>query len=282
MIKFLYITNRPNVAMIAEEAGVDRIFIDMEFIGKDLRQKGLDTVQNHHTVEDVVKIKKCLKHAKVLVRVNPIHDATDCYMSSQEEIDKVVDAGADIIMLPFFKTVDEVEKFLRCVNGRTKTMLLVETKEAVDIIDNILAFDGIDEIYIGLNDLHLSYGMTFMFELLADGTVDRLVEKFKKKGISYGFGGIARIGGGLLPAEHVVAEHYRLGSTRAILARAFCNSDKISDEAELRNTFNCGMKDLRVLENSLSNQSAEFFGENRAFVKDTIANIVELIKNKQS
>ena len=49
----MYITKRPEIALIAEQAGVDWIFVDMEFIGKDSRQAGLDTVQNHHTVEDV-------------------------------------------------------------------------------------------------------------------------------------------------------------------------------------------------------------------------------------
>ena len=150
------------------------------------------------------------------------------------------------------------------------------------MIDDILALDGIDEMYIGLNDLHLSYGMTFMFQLLADGTVDRLVEKFKKRGVPYGFGGIARLGGGMLPAEHVMAEHYRLGSTRAILARAFCNSDKVIDEVELRETFNCGMQELRVLESTLSAQTADFFESNRKFVQKSVSDIVESIKNKQS
>ena len=41
----MYITNQPAVARIAEDAGVDWIFVDMEFIGKDKRQGGLDTVQ---------------------------------------------------------------------------------------------------------------------------------------------------------------------------------------------------------------------------------------------
>ena len=54
----MYITNQPAVARIAEDAGVDWIFVDMEFIGKDKRQGGLDTVQNHHTIEDVSNIKK--------------------------------------------------------------------------------------------------------------------------------------------------------------------------------------------------------------------------------
>ena len=44
-----------------------------------------------------------------------------------------------------------------------KTCLLLETPEAVEIIDDILDIDGIDEIHIGLNDLHLGYKMKFMF-----------------------------------------------------------------------------------------------------------------------
>ena len=72
-LKLMYITNKPAVAKIAEEVGIDWIFIDMEFIGKDSRQGGLDTVQNHHTVEDVKIIRKAVTKSKVLVRVNPIH-----------------------------------------------------------------------------------------------------------------------------------------------------------------------------------------------------------------
>ena len=36
MLKLMYITNNPDVAACAENAGVDRIFIDMEYIGKQI------------------------------------------------------------------------------------------------------------------------------------------------------------------------------------------------------------------------------------------------------
>ncbi len=135
MLKLMYITNRPDIAQIAETAGVDRIFVDMEFIGKDERQKGLDTVKSHHTVSDIYAIKAAVESAEVLVRVNPIHDALPDYPSSAEEINASVEAGADIIMLPFFKTAEEVRTFLELVGGRTRTMLLLETPEAVEKID---------------------------------------------------------------------------------------------------------------------------------------------------
>ena len=67
---------------------------------------------------------------------------------------------------------------------------LLESKDALENIDEILEVSGIDEIHIGLNDISLDLKKKFMFELLADGTVEMLCEKLRRKGIPYGFGGI--------------------------------------------------------------------------------------------
>lgn len=156
-LKLMYITNKPEIAQIAESSGVDRIFVDMEYIGKSDRQGGLDSVQNHHTVEDVRAMKQAVNSAEVLVRINPIHEATADYASSEQEIEDVIRAGADIIMLPFITDVQQVKDFLRFVGGRVKTMPLIETPQSAESLDEILKLDGIDEIYIGLNDLSLGY-----------------------------------------------------------------------------------------------------------------------------
>jgi hypothetical protein len=97
----------------------------------------------------------------------------------------------------------------------------LETIDGVNLLEDLLKINEIDYIHIGLNDLHLEMKKTFMFELLADGTVDSIVEKIKTSKIPYGFGGVARIGEGLLPAENILAEHYRLGSSMVILSRSF-------------------------------------------------------------
>ena len=131
-LKLMYITNNPVIAAIAENCGVDRVFVDMEYIGKEARQSGLDTVKSHHTVEDVKHVRQVLNKTELLVRINPIHENT------KQEIDDVVDAGADIIMLPMAKTVDEVKTFVKLVNGRCKTMLLLETAEARENIKLML------------------------------------------------------------------------------------------------------------------------------------------------
>lgn len=266
MLKLMYITNKPDVAKIASDAGVDRIFVDLESIGKSERQGGMDTVQSHHTIEDVRTIRSSVD-GELLVRVNHIYD------KSKEEIDSVIDNGADILMLPYFKTVNEAAKFIDIVNGRAKVNLLVETAEAVDKLDSILDLDGIDEIHVGLNDLHLAYHRKFMFELLTDGTVEMIANKVHKKGIKFGFGGIARIGKGIVPAERIIREHYRLGSTCAILSRAFCNTDIITDLAEIRTVFNDGIIEIRRLEKEAGSH-IDYFSRNRYDLKESVNDFI--------
>ena len=265
-MKLMYITNNPAVARIAEDAGVDWIFLDMEVIGKAFRQSGLDTVQNHHTIDDIMRIRKTISQSKLLVRINPIHDAVDNYPSSKDEIDASIEAGADILMLPYFKTVEEVKTFIHLVNGRAKTLLLLETVEAASLIDEILEVPGIDMIHLGLNDLHLELGMKFMFELLANGTVERLGYKIKAKGIPFGFGGIATLDGGALPGSMVLKEHVRLGSSMVIVSRSFCNTDIVTDLNEVQRIFDTGISGLRALEKEASQADTAYLEENRKAV----------------
>lgn len=277
----MYITNKPAIAQIAEQAGVDWIFLDMEFIGKDARQGGLDTVQNHHTVSDVRNIKAAVKKTKVLIRVNPIHEALPDYPSSKDEIDAVIEAGADIVMLPFYKTVKEVRQFIQYVGGRAKTCLLLETAEAAILIDETLKVPGIDMIHLGLNDLHLELGMKFMFQLLSDGVVEQLGNKIKAAGIPFGFGGIARLDSGMLPGADVLKEHVRLGSSMVIVSRSFCNTDVITDLDEVRSIFTKGIKSIRDLE-AEAEAAANYFTKNRQEVEKAVETIVENIEKKEN
>ena len=268
----MYITNRPEVARIAEAAGVDRIFVDMEYIGKAQRQGGMDTVQSHHTVEDVRVIRRATSRAELMVRVNPIHDASAEYGSSEEEIDAIVAAGADIIMLPYFTTAEEVRRFIRAVDGRARTLPLLESAKAAAAADEILDIPGIDEIFVGLNDLSLDLGKKFMFELLPDGTVEQLCVKFKRKGIPYGFGGIAAPGKGMLPSEYIIREHYRLGSTCVILSRSFCNTEIVTDPEEIRSIFSDGIRRIRAIETECEEHS-RYFRENEREVAERVRRI---------
>lgn len=273
-LTLMYITNNPVTAEIAQKAGVDRIWIDMEYIGKDKRQRGMDTVQNHHTIEDIKRLRPVITSAELLVRVNPLHEASGQYCSSKEEIDATIEAGADVVMLPMFKTTEDVKEFIECVSGRAKVQLLVETAEAVANIDEILEVPGIDEVHIGLNDLHLTMKKKFMFELICDSTVSNLCRKIASQKIKYGFGGIARIGYGMLPAEYIIAEHYHLGSTAAILSRGFCDANRVNDPREIENIFLDGVKRIRLKEAEVAQYSEQKYLENLDIIREKVAAIV--------
>ena len=273
-LTLMYITNNIQVAAIAQKAGVDRIWVDMEYIGKYLRQGGMDTVQNHHTIADIKRLRPVVTGAELLARINPIHDASSVYTSSETEIEETINAGADVIMLPYFKTSEEVKRFIKCVKGRAKTQILVETAEAVDSLSEILTIPGIDEVHIGLNDLHLAYHKKFMFELLCDGTVKKICDKVKNAGIKYGFGGIARIGYGTLPAEYIIAEHYHLGSTAAILSRGFCDANRVVDPTTVEDIFVEGVRNIRLKEKEVATFTKEQYESNLQIIKKKVEQII--------
>lgn len=270
-IQLMYITNNPQVALIGEQCGVDRLWVDMEWMGKEERQPG-DTVKSHHTLQDISNLRKVLTKSQLMTRVNPIHDG------SKEEIREAIDRGAEVVMLPMWKTVDEAKRFVDYVDGRATVNLLLETKEAWSILNEVVEIPGIDEIYVGLNDLHLSLHKTFMFEMLADGTVDEICGVLKTNKIKYGFGGIGRIGGGMLPADHILAEHVRVGSQMVILSRTFCNTILIHDLDEIRDDFQKGVKDLREAEKKYTAYSQGQLWDIHQQVKEEVASIVRKIK----
>ena len=275
-LKLMYITNNADVALISQKYGVDRVWIDLETLGKEERQKGLDAVKSQHSVDDIKRIKPLLTTSEMLVRVNHWYDG------SVNEINAVIEAGADMIMLPYWKTVEEVQQFMDTVGGRCKTTLLLETKEAVDVVDDVLKIPGVDEIHIGLNDLHLSYGLDFMFELLTNGTVEMLCEKFKAAGLPYGFGGIAKIGDGAVPAEKIILEHYRLGSTRAILSRTFCDNAKIESIEEIDRVFKINMAELREFEKYAAEATDQIFKDNRKELIEAVEQVVAKVRERKN
>ncbi len=270
MLKLMYITNDPAVAKIAADAGVDRIFIDMEVLGKAERQGGMDTVQSHHTPEDIAKVRAAIgDQAEIMARVNPLNP------NSQTEIDDAIANGADVIMLPMWRTADDLRQLVRMVNGRAKVMPLLETDTAAEHLPEALAVRGIDQMHIGLNDLHLCYHQKFMFQLLTDGTVDSLCTQLREASIPYGFGGVGRPGSGMLPAECIIAEHYHLGSQYVILSRSFCNTEKTTDLDEIRRIFTEGVEDIRRVERNCAAWTQEQFDENHRRVCACVEKIVK-------
>jgi len=267
-MEFIFITNNPEMATYAEKAGVERIMVDLEYMGKKERQGHLDTLISKHSIKDIGKVRDVLNYSKLQVRVNPIHK------ESEKEINKVIFEGAEIIMLPMFKSKWEVEKFISIINSRAKNILLLETSQALVRVHDILKVKGIDEIYIGLNDLHLSMGLNFMFELLSGGIVEYLANIFEKHHIKWGFGGIAKIGEGTLPAEYILAEHIRLNSQMVILSRTLHEKSKTIQDLKKTN-FIKEVQKLRKKEEEIKNWPPEKFVKNRLIMKKKVEQIVK-------
>lgn len=223
------ITNDLATARSAEAAGIDRILIDLERLGKYERQIGKGLFLSTHQASDVPRVRAVLHTTRLMVRVDPIH------AHSARQIDFVIDAGADLVMLPYFDTQTEVQAFLDLVAGRARAVLLVETQAAAERLAELCRIPGVDEIHIGLNDLSLSMGRPFLFDLVADGTIDSLCEILRHGGVPFGYGGLGRLGRLDLPVppELVLAHQVTQGATRGWLGRTFRDLDPADLVAEI-------------------------------------------------
>ena len=138
----------------------------------------------------------------------------------------------------------------------------------------------IDKIHILCQRLvprmHLQDSFTagYIRQAYADGTVEGLCLKSKLKGIPYGFGGIASLGNGMLPSEYIIREHYRLGSTCAILSRSFCNVEKVQHIGVISSTFIDGVRAIRDLEAECERRMS-YFRENEKIVAQKVRMICE-------
>ena len=216
------ITNNPEIGKYITNHGVNKIFIDLEKLGKESRQGHLKSWKSDHVFEDILRMRSQINGKNILVRLNPWNE------NSLNEINMAIEYGADFLMLPMILEFDEINKFCKAVKSRVPVIPLIETKESLGFLKEILELEGVKEIHIGLNDLSISYGYKFMFEPLANGKIDNAAKILNKANINWGFGGIAKIGHGDLPAEYLMGEHVRLNSKKVILSRSFHeNSNKI-------------------------------------------------------
>ncbi|MEI8159389.1 MAG: aldolase, partial [Burkholderiales bacterium] len=189
MLELLQITNDPEVARRCDAIGGIRLFVDLERIGKAERQVGRNTYISNHQMGDVGRVKATLTRSRLMVRVNPLHDGT------QAEVDAIFAQGlgqgpgraageaSDLLMLPMFISPQCLRRFSDIVAGRCPIVALLETADALATIEDWINTPGLTEVYIGLNDLHISLGLRFMFEPLALGMVDRVASITKRQGL---------------------------------------------------------------------------------------------------
>ena len=244
MLDLLQITHDPAFARRCDALDGVRLFVDLERLGKAERQAGRNTFISAHQIDDVGRVKAQLSRSRLMVRVNPLH------AGSAAEVDAVLAQGPDLLMLPMFADAGTLARFAAIVDGRCPIVPLLETAGALNTLEEWIATPGLAEVFVGLNDLHVSLGQRFMFEPLADGSVDRVAAAAARAGLGFGFGGIARLDEGLLPGRDVLAEHVRLGSGAVILSRTFHRSEALT-------VFEDEVLALRAAEAQLAHRSPQ-------------------------
>ena len=267
----------PTVEVAASLAAcdVDRAFIDLEVLGKRERQGHLAAHFTHHTIEELPRYREAVRGAELLVRTNPLHDG------SADELERVLEHGPDVVMLPMFRHPREVEAYLGMLRGRARINLLVETPQAAVRLDEILRVGPIDEVHIGLNDLHLGLGLDFMFEVVSSGILASLAETCDEHGVLFGFGGVARVEEGAAPGRIILGEHVRLGSRAVILSRTFmrrASSAELVDAAELA----AAVADLRLVEDAWRAAMPEELLHNREALRERVRGVVRGVESREN
>lgn len=220
-MEFYAITNKSDTARKFWDSTIDYVFIDLEQYGKLERQPG-DTVKNNHQLTDLVRIANLENRGKILLRTDPVNSPS--FSSQLSCANRYV---VDMVMLPYFTKLGDVIKFDRLLDNEIEANLLIETKEALVIIPQIVEYIKNSarqnwRIHFGLNDLSLSLGLENLFEVLFKGYLMEAVSILNENEVSFGIGGIGLLNGDYaVSAKTILDHHVQYGSTSVILSRAF-------------------------------------------------------------
>ncbi len=207
----LVFTVDPDRADEVVRAGAAGVIVDWERRGKARRQQGEGTQINEDTLDDLVRVRAATG-GRVVCRVNGAGPWT------AEEVDLAVAAGADEVLLPMARTVDDVDLALDAAAGRCGVGILVETQDAVDRVDELVR-RPLARVYLGLNDLRIDRGSDALFEPLVDGTVDAVRSAVT---VPFGVAGLTRPDAGSpVPSRLLAAELARLDASFTFLRRSF-------------------------------------------------------------
>jgi 2-keto-3-deoxy-L-rhamnonate aldolase RhmA len=187
----------PGAPSIFAAAGYDFVFIDME--------------HGNYNMETVADLIRGAKSAGIATIIRVPHLETHF-------ISRVLDAGAEGIMVPMTSTKEQAEEivryskytplgqrgfgnqtgqtdyrplktpdFMKEANENTLIVAQIETREAIENIEVILDVEGIDVGLIGPNDLSISMGIPDqMGSEIITKAIDKVVESAKKKGKASG------------------------------------------------------------------------------------------------
>jgi 4-hydroxy-2-oxoheptanedioate aldolase len=187
--------DNPSVVQILGQAGYDFISLDM--------QHSFTTFGTLNTMLDA--LHKTGVNSMVRVPWN-----------TPDYIMRALDLGAEAVIVPMINNADEAKraadacryapvgtrswgpiwtlsrgKLIEHPEGDARAMciVMIETATALDNLDEILAVEGVDAVYIGPNDLALSLGLGRVHYTVSDElreTMIRIIKSCNKAGIVVG------------------------------------------------------------------------------------------------
>jgi len=194
------------------DQGVFQFMVDMEVLGKDVRQLGFDTEIRPGTMENIRAIS-AIPGTVVWARLNHYGEHT------ASEVESAILAGANILLLPMVVSFEEVVKFISHINKRCKAGIMIETLQAAAAADQLNSL-ALDYAFFGLNDFAISRGGGSIFRALVDGTVQNVCNALPD--VRFGVAGLTDINKGYpIPCKRIVEELSRLGCDFTFLRRSF-------------------------------------------------------------
>ncbi|MDF1736522.1 MAG: aldolase/citrate lyase family protein, partial [Minwuia sp.] len=148
MMHLMLIPESLEMARAAHDAGVDRLFLDLERAGKQARQ-GSGTWISTQSMADIGRYRDAFPDTHILVRTDPWPDL------GPEQLAGVLAAGVQQVMLPMIRSTADVAAMCDALAGRLPLVPLIETVASAEALKQIAALDGVQSVYFGLNDLHL-------------------------------------------------------------------------------------------------------------------------------
>lgn len=217
----------------AIRAGIDGVIVDLEKKNKIERQSGFDTQINQHSINDIINLKKLDPSIYIICRTESISN------TNKNEIQAIIDAGADEILIPMVKKRHEINTALSWLSNQIPLSIMLETKDILQEI-SALPFVHIKRAYIGLNDLHISRETSSLFDAFTDGTVDKIFAQVNGR-TQLGVAGITVPSGGYpIPAKYLMSELLRLTADFTFLRRSyFKDTVSISQEEAINAIKTC-------------------------------------------
>lgn len=216
-MNLILISNLPNEIRLAKSVGIHTVLIDLERETKVDRQQGKGLFISDHTIEDLWLIRHAFPDLKIVTRINSLNNHSD------REVENVLSAGTDALMIPFIQTHDELRKFTAYVNNRCKIIPLFETVWSVEHVEECLNILDTDTCHFGLNDLALQQGWSSIFTAFEWPPFLQALDIVRKRGMQFGIAGIGNQLDTTLPVHpsDFFIQQIKQGGTRFWLSRNF-------------------------------------------------------------